>query len=73
MYRGRGGGHHPGTVMAKVKLRVPRLVNVGPGARLNLEKRKILLDRGVDRVKPKEKYWTLENERDFVLKAIVGL
>ena len=54
MYWGRGGGDHPGAVMAQVQLRVPRLVNIGPGARLDLERRNILLDWGVDRVKPKE-------------------
>ena len=46
MYRGRGGGDHPGAVVAQVQLRVPRLVNVGPGARLDLERRNILLDWG---------------------------
>ena len=36
VYGGRGGGHHVGGVLGAVKLRVPSLVNVGPGARLDL-------------------------------------
>ncbi len=57
--------------MAKVKLRVPRLVNVGPGARLNLERRKIKLDRGSIGSSPRKSIGPRfkENERDFVFKS----
>ena len=47
VYGGRGGGDHPGGVMAQVQLGVTSLVNIGPGARLDLRGNKIYVDKNI--------------------------